>query len=87
MLKIAQQRKLTNIENDELDKVNKNITSILIGSEKKLSNQQTRPWSTELHIEIKVVTLWKLILTQARTKISQQRQYTKYNKLCKIKST
>ena len=35
LLKIAQQRRLKNVENDELDKVNKNITSIMIESEKK----------------------------------------------------
>lgn len=34
LLKIAKQRRPINVENDRLDKVNKNITSIMIGSEK-----------------------------------------------------
>ena len=43
LLKIAQQRRLTTNEDDELNKVDKKITSIMIGAEKKINNQQRSP--------------------------------------------
>ena len=48
----------------------------MINAEKKINFQQTSPWSPELHIAIRKVTLWKLTLTQLKTNISQHKTIT-----------
>ena len=52
MLHIAQQRKLTRVEDDEFNQAYNQITSIILGTEKKINTQQISPWSPELHIAI-----------------------------------
>ena len=76
MLTIAQERKLTQQENDYLNKLNNQITMIIFNAEKKINSQQTSPWSPELYIEIRTVTLWNLTLTQLKTNISQYKTIT-----------
>ena len=49
----------------------------MLDVEKKINTQQTNSWSPELHIEIRTVTLWKLILIQLITRISQSKITTK----------
>ena len=62
LLEIVQQRRLTTNEDNALNKVDTQITSIMIGSEKKIHNHQKTPLSPELHIALRTVTLWKLTL-------------------------
>ena len=76
LLTIAQQRTLTQEENESLNKLDNQITKIMINAEKKINCKQTSPWSPELHIAIRTVTLWKLTLTQLKTKISQHKNIT-----------
>ena len=73
MLKIAQERKLTQEENDYLNKLDNQITMIMLNAENKIHSQERSPWSPELHIAIRKVTLWKLTLTQLKTNISQHK--------------
>ena len=70
MLTISQQRTLTRGENESLNKLDNQITMIMLNVEKKINCKQTRSWSSELHIAIRTVILWKLTLTQLKTKIS-----------------
>ena len=49
---------------------------IIFNAEKKINSQQTSPWSPELYIEIRTVTLWNLTLTQLKTNISQYKTIT-----------
>ena len=76
MLTIAQKRKLTQEENEYLKQLDNQITMIMLNAEKKGNFQQTSPWPPELHIVIRTITLWKLTLTQLKTKISQQKRIT-----------
>ena len=46
---------------------------LTIAKEEKINSQETRPWSPELHIAIRKVTLWKLTLTQLKTNIFQHK--------------
>ena len=73
MLNIVQKRKLTQEENDSLNKLDNQITLIMLNAEKKIQSQKTSPWSPELNNAIRKVTLWKLTLTQLKTKISQHK--------------
>ena len=77
MLTIAQKRKLTQEENEYINKLDNQITLIMLNAENKINFQQTSSWSPELHITIRKVTLWKLTQTQLKTKISQQK-HNKY---------
>ena len=76
MLTIAQEWKLTQEENDCLNKLDNQITMIMLNAEKKINSQQIIPWFPELHIAIWTVTLWKLILTQLKTNIFQHKTIT-----------
>ena len=76
MLTIAQKRKLTQQENDYLNKLDNQITMIILNAENKINSQQTSPLSPELYIEIRTVTLWNLTLTQLKTNISQYKTIT-----------
>ena len=73
LLTIAQKRILTKEEDDSLNKLDNQITMIMLNAEKKINCKQTSPWSPELHIAIRTVTLWKLTLTQLKTKVSQHK--------------
>ena len=48
----------------------------MLNAENKINAQQTTPWSPELNTAIRTVTLWKLTLTQLKTKISQHKSIT-----------
>ena len=76
MLTIAQQQTLTQEEDESLNKLDNQITVIMFNAEKGINCKQTSPWSPELHIAIRTVTLWKLSLTQLKTNISQQKNIT-----------
>ena len=76
LLTIAQKRTLTQEEDESLNKLDNQITTIMLNAEKKINCKQTSPWSPELHIAIRTVTLWKLTLTQLKTKISQHKNIT-----------
>ena len=76
MLTIAQQRTLTQEEDESLNKLDNQITIIMLNAEKKINCKQTSPWSPELHITIRTVTLWKLTLTELKTNISQHKNIT-----------
>ena len=76
LLTIAQQQTLTQQEDESLNKLDNQITTIMLNAEKKINWKQTSPWSPELHIAIQTVTLWKLTLTQLKTKISQHKNIT-----------
>ena len=43
LLNITQQRKLVRVEDNELNQVDNKITSIMLGTEKKINTQQTNP--------------------------------------------
>ena len=73
MLNIAQTRKLTQEENDYLNKLDNPITLIMLNAEKKRNSQETSPWSPELYNAIRKVTIWKLTLTQLKTNISRHK--------------
>jgi len=70
MLTIAQQRTLTQTEDESLNKLDNQITMLILNVEKRINSKQTSPWSSELRIAIRTVTLWKLTLTQLKTNIS-----------------
>ena len=72
----AQQQKLNREEDESLNKVDNQITLTMLNTEKKINTQQTTPWSPELNTAIRTVTLWKLTLTQLKTKISQHKSIT-----------
>ena len=74
MLTIAQKWKLTQEENEYLKQLDNQITMIMLNAEYKITSQQIIPWSPELHIAIQTVILWKLTLTQLKTKISQHKK-------------
>ena len=76
MLTIVQQRTLTQEEDESLNKLDNQITMIMLKAEKRINCKQTYPWSPELHIAIRTVTLWKLTLTQLKTNISQHKNIT-----------
>jgi len=62
LLTIAHKRILTQEEDESLNKLDNQITTIMLNVEKKINCKQTSPWSPELHITIRTVTLWKLTL-------------------------
>ena len=62
LLNIAQEQKLTQEENNYLNKLDNQITMIVLNAEKKRNSQETSPWSPELHIVIQKVTLRKITL-------------------------
>ena len=62
MLTITQEQKLTQEENDYLNKLDNQITMIVLNAEKKRNSQETSPWSPELYIVIQKVTLRKITL-------------------------
>ena len=76
MLNIAQEQNLTQEENDYLNKLDNQITMIMLNAENKINSQETSPWSPEFHIAIRKVTLWKLTLTQLKTNIFQHKPIT-----------
>ena len=76
MVTITQQRKLTQEEDESLNKLDNQITMIMLNAEKRVTCKQTSPWSPELHIAIRTVTLKKLNLTQFKTNISQHKNIT-----------
>ena len=84
MLTITQERKLTQEENDYLNKLDNRITMIMLNTEKKRNSQETSPWSPELYIVIRKVTLWKLTLTKLKTNISQHKTITSIQQTLKI---
>ena len=57
----------------------------MLNPEKKINSQETSPWSPELHIAIRTVTLWKLTLTQLKTNISQHKTITYIQQALKTK--
>ena len=73
ILTIAQQRTITQEEDESLNKLDNQITMIMLNAEKRINCKQTSPWSPELHIAIRTVTLWTLTLTQIKTNISQHK--------------
>ena len=76
MLTIALQRTLTQAEDESLNKLDNQITMLMLKVEKRINCKQTSPLSPELHIAIRTVTLWKLTLTQLKTNISQHKNIT-----------
>ena len=57
---------------------------IMFNAENKTNFQETSPWSQELHIAIRKVTLWKLALTQLKTNLSQHKTITSIQQILKI---
>ena len=78
-MKISKQRKLTKEEEVNLDRIDKLITKIMLRAKKKINNQQHNSiWSPELHDSIKIVSIWKSILSQFKTKLLFQNQIDFY---------
>ena len=87
LLNISQKRKLTQEENDYLNKLDNQITMIMFNAEKKINSQEKSPCSPELHIAIRKVTFWKLTLTQLKTNISQHKPIMYIQQTLKQQST
>ena len=72
---ISKTRKLTLEEEINLNRIDKLITTIMLRAEQKIHNQHhNSPWSPELHDSIQIVSIWKSILSQFKTKLSFQKQ-------------
>ena len=51
----------------------------MLKAEKSINNQQhNSPWSPALHDSIRIVSIWKSILSQFKTKLSFQKQINFY---------
>ena len=58
----------------------------MLRAEKKINNQQhNSPWSPELYDSIRIVSIWKSILSQLKNKLSFQKQIDFY--LASLSST
>ena len=72
---ISKTSKLTLEEEINLSRIDKLITTIMLRAEKKIHNQHnSSPLSPELHDSIRIVSIWKSILSQFKTKLSFQKQ-------------
>ena len=68
----SKQRKLTQEEEIDLNRIDQLITKIMLKAEKCINNQQHNfPWSPALHDTIRNVSIWKSILSQFKTKPSR----------------
>ena len=66
---------MTTKEEKELNQLDKQITTIMIEVEKTIkSHHNIYPWSSELHNDVRTVSIWKAILTQYKPKIFHQSQ-------------
>ena len=75
----SKQHKLTQEEEIDLNRIDQLITKIMLKAEKCINNQQHNfPWSPALHDAIRIVSIWKSILSQFKTKLSFQKQITFY---------
>ena len=71
---ISKQRELTQKEEVNLNRIDQLITKIMLKAEKKINNQQhNSPWSLALHDSVRIVSIWKSILSQFKTKLSFQK--------------
>ena len=67
-------------ENKQLRKkknnyIDQGITQIMLTAERKLSgNELNSPWSPQLHGAVRIVSVWKHILSQEKAKISHYPQ-------------
>ena len=76
---IGKQRKLTQDEEVNLNRIDELITKNMLKIENKINNQHHNfPWSPELHDFIQTVSIWKSILSQFKTKLSFQRKIDFY---------
>ena len=64
ILIIGKQRKLTQKEEVNLIRIDQLITKILLKTESKINNQHhNSPWSSTLYDAIRIVSIWKSILS------------------------
>ena len=76
MYKIVSSRKVPAKEEQELKYLDKQITTTILKVENTITGTQyTYPWSSELHDAIRTISIWKMTLTQFKTKISQSNQF------------
>ena len=76
---ISKQRKLIQKEEVNLNRIYQLITLKLLQAEKKINNQHhNSPWSLALQDSIRIVSIWKSILSQFKTKLSFQKQINFY---------
>ena len=76
---ISKQRKLTQKEEENLNLIDQLITKIILKVENKINNQQhNSPSSPALHDAIKIVSIWKSILSQLKNKLLFQKQINFY---------
>ena len=74
LMQIAGERQLTSQEEKELNQLDKQITQIMINSQRNVKgNNNTYPWSPKLHNAVKSVSIWKAKITQYKhTSLSSQ---------------
>ena len=79
ILIISKQRKLTQTKEINLNRMDQLIKKIMLKAKKKIKHQQPNsPWSPVLHDFIRIVSIWKSILSQFKTKLSFQKQINFY---------
>ena len=78
---ILKDRKLSDTEEKDLNQIDNIITSAMKKAESKtMGNFADEPWSPELHRAVRTLTIWKVILSQYKTRLWFEKQIKKLKK-------